>query len=491
MESLSKFVQLMLLHVELPVWFDKNNEQDSQSIDISISQLSSQLAFVNEQLIKIPQKRRFPRVIETQIWKLYEAQLVQVKQTLQQRSEWERTSSIYFKLIKKLFEWMRNTCADVPENQWIASEIQVHTIVNDILLDLIDWRNHAGEESERKDATQAIDMGMQALSNMCTSNTLVQSSIWQFFVRESQLLSLFLLFADPASVNKDFVDNITGSEAIASILNVFANESGTQTDNFELSYSCIKNLLISDLAPAIWTSLEQIENGGMSSVHVALLKALDGMVNGSAQLNVSLPNTSKLISRILVSTTKKLQTLLSTPEPQLDSSIQHICTFVVLVLQYLGVASQISTEAEISSWVDDGLAKSLITLLHGVSKLQPIFVDKSSSPSHDIKSNIFFMIRCDIMKVIANITYTSQQAQNEIRMCDGIPLVLSNCVIDDLNPYLREYALFAVRNLTKNNRENQMLIASLEARKVVPNEILTEMGVEAAIDPVTGKLTFK
>ena len=96
-------------------------------------------------------------------------------------------------------------------------------------------------------------------------------------------------------------------------------------------------------------------------MHVALLKALDGMVNGSAQLNVSLPNTSKLISGILVSTTKKLQTLLSTPEPQLDSSIQHICTFVVLVLQYLGVASQISTEAEISSWVDDGLAKSLIS----------------------------------------------------------------------------------------------------------------------------------
>ncbi len=63
----------------------------------------------------------------------------------------------------------------------------------------------------------------------------------------------------------------------------------------------------------------------------------------------------------------------------------------------------------------------------------------------------------------------------------GLALVLNHCNVDSRNPYLREWALLAVRHLCAGNEENQRAIAALSPQAAVPSEGLRAMGVEARL----------
>jgi hypothetical protein len=50
---------------------------------------------------------------------------------------------------------------------------------------------------------------------------------------------------------------------------------------------------------------------------------------------------------------------------------------------------------------------------------------------------------------------------------------------------IKEWSIFAIRNLCENNLENQSLIASLEPQSIAPDEsgILASAGVQATLNP--------
>ncbi|XP_025940826.1 ataxin-10 isoform X4 [Apteryx rowi] len=60
---------------------------------------------------------------------------------------------------------------------------------------------------------------------------------------------------------------------------------------------------------------------------------------------------------------------------------------------------------------------------------------------------------------------------------DGIPLILDNCSIDDNNPFVNQWAVYAIRNLTEQNERNQELIAQVEERGLADNSVLESMGL--------------
>ncbi|BGP25679.1 hypothetical protein JCM10295v2_004612 [Rhodotorula toruloides] len=49
----------------------------------------------------------------------------------------------------------------------------------------------------------------------------------------------------------------------------------------------------------------------------------------------------------------------------------------------------------------------------------------------------------------------SKAAQDKVRECGGLELLLTMCQIDERNPTMREHALFAIRSLLRNNQTNQ------------------------------------
>ncbi|KAH9066665.1 spinocerebellar ataxia type 10 protein domain-containing protein, partial [Lactarius vividus] len=75
----------------------------------------------------------------------------------------------------------------------------------------------------------------------------------------------------------------------------------------------------------------------------------------------------------------------------------------------------------------------------------------------------FSYLKRDLVRLLGILCYNNKAMQDRVRLCGGIPVVLNLCVIDDRNPYLREHALFAVRNLLHNNSENKAVVDTFRA----------------------------
>ncbi|XP_024532364.1 ataxin-10 [Selaginella moellendorffii] len=95
--------------------------------------------------------------------------------------------------------------------------------------------------------------------------------------------------------------------------------------------------------------------------------------------------------------------------------------------------------------------------------------------------NVYKGYRRDIVSVIANMSFHRPRVQDRVREDGGLLLVLQQCVVDEDNPYLREWGLWAIRNLTEGNERNVQELANLEIKKAV--NVLDGLKVE--VDELT------
>ncbi|KAI0305904.1 spinocerebellar ataxia type 10 protein domain-containing protein [Multifurca ochricompacta] len=75
----------------------------------------------------------------------------------------------------------------------------------------------------------------------------------------------------------------------------------------------------------------------------------------------------------------------------------------------------------------------------------------------------FAYLKRDLVRLLGILCHDSKAIQDRVRLCGGIQVVLNLCVIDERNPYLREHALFTLRNLLHNNPENQVVVDGFRA----------------------------
>ncbi|XP_072309339.1 ataxin-10 [Eucyclogobius newberryi] len=87
--------------------------------------------------------------------------------------------------------------------------------------------------------------------------------------------------------------------------------------------------------------------------------------------------------------------------------------------------------------------------------------------------------KAHLIRLIGNLCHNNARNQNKVRELDGIPLILDNCNIDSNNPFINQWAIFAVRNLLENNAENQSVVASMQRRGALDYAALRELGLEA------------
>uniref|UniRef100_A0A8C3PDI8 Ataxin-10 n=1 Tax=Chrysemys picta bellii TaxID=8478 RepID=A0A8C3PDI8_CHRPI len=83
-----------------------------------------------------------------------------------------------------------------------------------------------------------------------------------------------------------------------------------------------------------------------------------------------------------------------------------------------------------------------------------------------------------LIRLIGNLCYKNKENQDKVYRLDGIPLILDNCSIDDNNPFVNQWAVYAIRNLTEQNERNQEVIAQMEQQGLADNSILKNMGLE-------------
>lgn len=66
---------------------------------------------------------------------------------------------------------------------------------------------------------------------------------------------------------------------------------------------------------------------------------------------------------------------------------------------------------------------------------------------------------------------------------------LLNCVkVDDGSPLVREWAVWAIRNLCEDNEEVQEIVAGLKMQGFANNDELDHLGIRIDFDTATGKL---
>eukprot|EP00249_Psilotum_nudum_P013886 c24569_g1_i1 orf=785-2005(-) len=95
--------------------------------------------------------------------------------------------------------------------------------------------------------------------------------------------------------------------------------------------------------------------------------------------------------------------------------------------------------------------------------------------------------RRDIVAIIGNAAYRNRAVQDQVRQKGCLFLVLQQCVVDKENPFLREWALWAVRNLMEGNAMNQKELADIKFLGPSTSQEFVQMGLKVEMDPVTAR----
>lgn len=94
-----------------------------------------------------------------------------------------------------------------------------------------------------------------------------------------------------------------------------------------------------------------------------------------------------------------------------------------------------------------------------------------------------------IVEILSCICHGNFTQQEQMREEHGLELVLSNCIIDDNNPFLRERCIVCIKLLLAENPGNQKFVAELEAKGAADDKVLHQAGYE--VEVVDGKVKVK
>ncbi|XP_058216445.1 uncharacterized protein LOC131327350 [Rhododendron vialii] len=153
--------------------------------------------------------------------------------------------------------------------------------------------------------------------------------------------------------------------------------------------------------------------------------------------------------------------------------------------------SKVDGSVDVDSLLSSGLLELLLCLLRDleppttIRKAMKQSEDQNGTTSYSSKRCPYKGFRRDLVAVIGNCVYRRKHVQDEMRERNGILLLLQQCVIDEDNPFMREWGIWAVRNLLEGNAENQRVVADLEVQGSVDVPEITSLGLKVEVDQKT------
>jgi hypothetical protein len=96
----------------------------------------------------------------------------------------------------------------------------------------------------------------------------------------------------------------------------------------------------------------------------------------------------------------------------------------------------------------------------------------------------------EAIRLIAFMAHGSVAVQARVRELGGLFTVLQRCQLDEANPNIKEWAVFAIRNLTETSQANREFLAQIERApcSVANPGVLEQADLEVAVNRQTGKL---
>ncbi|KZT01323.1 uncharacterized protein LAESUDRAFT_664148 [Laetiporus sulphureus 93-53] len=86
----------------------------------------------------------------------------------------------------------------------------------------------------------------------------------------------------------------------------------------------------------------------------------------------------------------------------------------------------------------------------------------TAAEAHPSAAAGFSYVKRDLVRLLGILCSENRDVQDRVREAGGIPVVMNLCVIDDQNPYLKEHAIFTLRNILHGNKENQDVVKEIQ-----------------------------
>eukprot|EP00898_Chlorokybus_atmophyticus_P009299 jgi/Chlat1/99/Chrsp1S03085 len=397
-----------------------------------------------------------------------------------------------------LLRLLRNTCAGVE----VATE-KVYAELSALVEQLaVAYRTgHKGT-----DVVNALRAATQAISNLAASSTVNAVLLWveastsaltslaalpiSLGLHDPLFTALWNCCRDDPTRRLQLGRNAELAQALWSIPSNALTDGNENSDQEGVSAALAvvrdwlaalaKLLCVSDcLLPTLWVTLGQSQSG-FSSQQTLLLEELATVVQALQDDAESLTPETKAF---LLAVTEAAAAAVAKQE-------QNALAVLQASLQLLRTVSMTRDDPGCRIAVVL-LLLQLLRSLPPPARAQPADAPPSTSlPTKYPTSNLYPGYRRDIVAVLGNACFGQPAAQQAVRDADGLMLILQHCVVDDENPYLREWGLWAVRNLCEDP-ENRRQIAELEVQGPVQSSELQKAQLEIVIDEVTKRPRLK
>ncbi|CAO3659450.1 unnamed protein product [Rhizopus microsporus] len=298
------------------------------------------------------------------------------------------------------------------------------------------------------------------------------------------LTSVFVLIINCISQSKQrcewMMESEIGRKLLGQVLDDLERLHENQASkNFELGYAIFSELFTYGYFRQLYT-LFRNNTEVISTRQTILLKLLDSKIHTYKDI---LPpfissNDSKFLTKQFETVAKEIiQVIVSVKESQQQKSdlqvdqMSNLYTAIILLFQIINQLLLFEAKDLKSSMIEID-AMRLITDILG--SLQTIKLPPAET---DHPEQGFNFLKRECVRTIGTLCYEDKAMQDKAREIGTIPLILNQFKIDDSNPYLREYATLAIRNIMKDNIENQKMIEQLEPQQVEQTDELAQMGI--------------
>ncbi|KAK8854829.1 hypothetical protein IAR55_003568 [Kwoniella newhampshirensis] len=252
---------------------------------------------------------------------------------------------------------------------------------------------------------------------------------------------------------------------------------------FELGASIFNAIINLALHPRLFALLST-PSEPLTPNQTVLLKVLDSHLSSSTSSTTctssSTPPNAFLIPLFhTLSTYAQFSIAQDVDDPRLPKVFEGLI-LVSEALSSIGLTLQASRdrgevetrseEEEIVGMMKDpdetnGVVKPIVDLLKSLDTFFPRLNPRSqplpdSQPPDHLRP--FSNLKLNLIQSLGILSYEDTSAGDQVRKAGGVELVLSMTEIDESNPYLREHALFCVRNLMLNNPSNQAIVKQMD-----------------------------
>ncbi|KAL0079756.1 spinocerebellar ataxia type 10 protein domain-containing protein [Phycomyces blakesleeanus] len=409
---------------------------------------------------------------------------------------------------------IRNCVAGQLENQKLACQNGAIESIETVL-----EKNRDGSEER----VLLLQVGTQSICNIITGNptglevwkvwmTTKRGTLWSTLVcmeDEKVVMSVLVLvlnsIRNSTENSKLLAMTENGHQIVHGILGDLERLHDNESKNFELGCTVIRQLVnggyFVDLLNAVG------DKSGLNGRQIILIKLVDSQTHTHKdsfpefmrhrELE-ALCNLLKLLSQRAVLVIKQVQASEADQKSDLEvEDVSQVYTGLVLVLQILTTLNMAEVEQQKSLKRLLVQKETLDSVTDLLGQLETIpFTARKPTGSETVKNDDpeasklgFDYLKRECVRFIGAMCFKDFDMQEKIRHIGGIPLILSQCRIDDNNPYIREYAVLAIRHILENNPENQRLIEEMKPIAAAQTPELDEMGLKATLVDGKVKLT--